>query len=209
MRAEERMYTDDINGINPNEVVNHYADIANYFNIRDTETMEKIIKGAQNGNIDGVAFRGLIENAEGKKMIEMMMRENNGNLNIEQLMDSISQLIKSNAESRVKTAKGYMDVAKKDVDARTIGVERKANALNKITSTSVERDQAYLETVDNAYTQGMDSARRSENEVRRRISLSEVEKATEGVRSSAVNDNARDIRQNQRAIDDRKDIERE
>lgn len=209
MQAEGRIYTDDINGINPNAVVNHYADIANYFNIRDTETMEKIIEGAQNGNIDGVAFRGLIENAEGKKMIEMMMRENNGNLNIEQLMDSISQLMKSNAESRVKTAEGYMDVAKKDLDARATGVERKVDALNKTTLTSVERDQAYFETVDNAYTQGMDSARRSEDEVMRRISLHEVEKATEGVRTSAINDNTRDIRQNQRAKDDRDDIEKE
>lgn len=209
MQAEGRIYTDDINEINPNAVVNHYADIANCFNIRDTETMEKIIEGAQNGNIDGVAFRGLIENAEGKKMIEMMMRENNGSLNIEQLMDSISRLMKSNAESRAKTAEGYMDVAKKDLDARATGVERKVDALNKTTSTSVERDQAYLETLDNAYTQGMDSARRSEDEVRRRISLNEVEKATEGVRISAINDNTRDIKQNQRAKDDRDDIEKE
>lgn len=208
MQAEGRIY-DDINGINPNAVVNRYADIANYFNIRDTETMEKIIEGAQNGNIDGVAFRGLIENAEGKKMIEMMMRDNNGSLNIDQLMDNISQLMKSNAESRVKTAEGYVDVAKKDLDARATGVERKVDALNKTTSTSVERDQAYLKTVDDACTQGMDSARRSEDEVRRRISLSEIEKATDGVRSSAINDNTRDIRQNQHEKEEKDDIDKE
>lgn len=206
MQAEGRIYTDDINGINPNAVVNYYSDIANYFNIRDTETMEKIIEGAQNGNIDGVAFRELIENAEGKEMLDRMMRDNNGNLNIQQLIDSFSQFMKSNAESRLKTAEGYMDVAKKDLDVRVAGVEGKVDSLNKTTSTSVERDQAYLKTVDNAYTQGMDSARKSEDEVKRKISLSEVEKATEGVRSSVINDNTRNIRQNQHSKDN---IERE
>lgn len=38
--------------------------------------------------------------------------------NVEQLMDTVSQIMKSNADSRVKTAERYMDVAKKDLDAR-------------------------------------------------------------------------------------------
>lgn len=209
MNAEGEIYR-NINGIDPNRVVEHYADIANYFNILDTMTMEKILEGAQNGNIDGVAFRGLIENEEGKKMIEMLMRNNNGNLNVEQLMDTVSQIMKSNADSRVKTADGYMDVAKKDLETRVTGVERKVDALNKAAETSVGRDQAYLETIDNAYSQGMDSARKSEDEVRRRISLVEIEKATDSVRSSTINANAQEIRHNQSAKEEIKDdVEKE
>lgn len=193
MKSEERIYTDDINGINPNEVVSHYADIANYFNIRDTETMEKILNGTQNGNIDGVAFKDLIENNEGKKIIEMLMKDNNGNLSVAQLMDNVSQIMKRNAESRIATAEGYMEVARKDLDARATGIERKVEALNKTTLTNIGRDKAHLETIDVAYSQGMDSARKSEDEVRGRISLSEIERATDGVCSSTIYDNTRAI----------------
>lgn len=210
MRSEERIYTDDINGINPNAVVDRYAEIANFFNISDTIAMQEIFRNAQNGNIDGVAFRGLIETYEGKKMIEMLMKNNNGTLNIEQLTDSISQIMKSRTDSRVETAEGYMDVAQKDLDARTTGVERKIDALNKATTTAPERDQAYLNTLDNSYSQGMDSSRRSEDEVKRRISLAEIEKATGNVPLSKINGETNIVKQIEQARGQEKtDVEKE
>ena len=209
MESEGRIYTDDINRIDPNAVVDRYADIANYFNIRDTETMKKIIESGNNGIIDGVAFRGLVESPEGKKILDMIIKENNGNINIGQLMSVAAQTLKSNAMSRVKTAEGYMDVAKNDLDVRASGVERKVEALTKTAVTSVERDQAYLDTLENTYSHGINSARNSEDEVKRRISLDEIEKATKNVRLSEINSNSQIIRRSQQTKDKSKDIEKE
>lgn len=210
MHSEERIYTDDINGINPNAVVDRYADIANFFNITDTIAMQRILENAQNGNIDGVAFRGLIESAEGKKMVEMLMSNNNGTLNMDQLVDSVSQMMQSNEDSRIKTAKGYVEVAQKDLEARAAGVERKVDALNKVATTAPERDQSYLDTIDNAYSQGMESARRSEDTVKRKISLAEIEKATDSVPLSKINAKTQAVKQIVQAQEQEKtDVEKE
>ena len=143
MDSEEKIYTKDIDGIDPNAVVDHYADMS------------------------------------------------------------------SNTDSKTEVTDGYMDIAKKDLDARATGVERKVDTLNKVKLTSVERDQAYLETLENAYTQGMNSARKSDDEVRRKISLSEVEKATNGVHSSAIDKNIHDIIQKQFTKEEKNDKEKE
>ena len=154
MDSEEKIYTKDIDGIDPNAVVDHYADMSSN---RDP-----------NAVVDHYAD------------------------------------MSSNTDSKTEVTDGYMDIAKKDLDARATGVERKVDTLNKVKLTSVERDQAYLETLENAYTQGMNSARKSDDEVRRKISLSEVEKATNGVHSSAIDKNIHDIIQKQFTKEEKK-----
>ena len=43
-QAEEKIITDDLNGINVNNIVEQYKDIANYFNVCDTIELSKIRK---------------------------------------------------------------------------------------------------------------------------------------------------------------------
>ena len=203
MRSEAEIYNYDIDGMNPNNIVENYHWIAQLLNISDTNKMKDVIDRSQNAVIDGNAFRELVGNEEGKQMVDKIMQENNGNLDINSLMDHISQFMRNNADQRIETEKGYMDAAEKNLEARAKGIERKIDAFNKVSTTSLERDKAFFEIVDTAYSQGRESARKSEEEIMKKISLSEIEKATDSVRTSEISDNINDItRQNQRERDE-------
>lgn len=186
MSTEKNIYTEDIGGMHPNEIVDRYAMIAQAFNISDTMTMQKLIDGAQGGAISGTDFKALIGSGEGSELIDSMMQRNNGNINIEELMQTV-------VDQRIKTAKGYMDVAKADMEARAQGIESKMDLLNKATTTSVQRDAAYYTTLNNSHEQGMARAVESEDRVKRSISLSEIEDAAVGVLASAIDENERTI----------------
>lgn len=155
--------------------------------------MKKIIENAQNGNIDGMAFRQLIGDEDGQEIVEILMKKNNGKLNINKLLNDVTEMTKNIADSRVKTAGGYMEAAKKDLDARASGIERKVDALTKTSLTSVKRDEAYFDIIDRAYSQGINSAIESENQIKKKISLEDIENATSGVCYSGINSNFKEI----------------
>lgn len=209
MRAEERIYTDDINGINPNAVVTQYATIADFFNISDTITMQKALENGQAGNIDIEVFRGLIQDEEGKRALEVLRKNNNGSLSLEQLTSGIADIMKNNATSRIETAKGFMEVAEKDLEARATGTERKIDILNKAGATSEVRDQAYINSINNSYEQGLKSARESEGIIKHNISLAEIENATKNVPISSINGNIRAIENKIQDRDVSKDEDKE
>lgn len=194
MRQEHDIVTYDIGGIHPNFVVEDYKRMAEELNIEDTEMLKKIIENSQGRNIDGNALKEITGSKEIQKVIDKLMESNNGNLNVEHLLNSITEAQRQNAEKAINTSSGFMDVAKKDLDARAYGVERKDDALNKVAEGAVVRDKAYYEALDISYTQGMESARKSEDEIKRRITLNEVELLADGVKKSDIDTEIQVIR---------------
>lgn len=141
--SEGRILTDDIDGIKPNLIVDSYKLIADYFNITDTDGLKSIIKQSQGGTIDKIAFRSLIPEQYGNQVIEALVKNNNGQISLTKLISQISMAMQNLANSRVETSKGYMEVAKEDLDARAYGIERKIDALNKIRKSSLGNEDAY------------------------------------------------------------------
>ena len=174
---------DDIGGISVNRIVDKYANIAELFNISDTKAMENLISNSNNGLVDGNTFRQLIEDSNGRRAIELIMKDNNGNVDLNQL----GQMIDSVATTRLKTASEYMDVAKKDIEARTFGVDQKSDALYHVIEKIVDGNKKFLESANNRYTSATTIMNDREKQILKRITSSEIEEATSDIRTSEIN----------------------
>lgn len=139
--AEEKIITDDLNGININGITENYKDIANYFNIQDTQELFKIFNDNSN-NIDFDALEKITMTSLGKERLrEIRLNQNNQNKN--NFLHTVSNAIQNLANQRVNTASGFMDVAKKDISVRTEGVQQKMDAFNSIREKSMVNDPIY------------------------------------------------------------------
>lgn len=172
--SEEKILKDDIDGINPNGIVDSYKLIADYFNITDTHALKSIIKQAQDGTIDKIAFRSLIPGKYGNQAVEALIQSNNGQLSVSQLINQVFSAMQSLANSRVATSKGYMEVAKEDLDARAYGIERKIDALNKIKDSSLVKEDIYGKAIS------------SLEKRKAMLKPADIENATSGIRISSI-----------------------
>ena len=147
-RAEEKIITDDLNGINVNNIVEQYKDIANYFNVCDTIELSKIIERAQNGNFDIKALEKIIVTPEGKARLREITTQNNDTIDYNDFLKKVSDSVKRLASQRLMTSDGYMDIAKKDIETRTTAVSQKMNALSDIRKASKVNDNSYSTAIN-------------------------------------------------------------
>lgn len=91
-----------------------------------------------------------------------------------QLINQVFSAMQSLANSRVATSKGYMEVAKEDLDARAYGIERKIDALNKIKDSSLVKEDIYGKAIS------------SLEKRKAMLKSADIENATSGIRISSI-----------------------
>lgn len=91
-----------------------------------------------------------------------------------QLINQVFSAMQSLANSRVATSKGYMEVAKEDLDARAYGIERKIDALNKIKDSSLVKEDIYGRAIS------------SLEKRKAMLKPADIENATSGIRISSI-----------------------
>lgn len=170
--TEEELIRRDTNGIDIKGIVDHYRTVAECYNIMDQNEIHQIIEEAllnptsllggngsefpkenedklrelfynsvnNNDEISLSDIEKLIPDEKSKQIIGNLP-SNNGKINVSELL---SQLV----EARIKTSKGYMEVASEDIKARTAGVDMKLSTINNIRDTGTASKKYYEEHND-------------------------------------------------------------
>ena len=171
-RSESQLIADDINGININDIVNHYRDLAQRYNASDQNEIYHIIEeGLKNPSLlldnndvtlskedeeklKGIIYSSINTNDEvsltdiqgvlpAEKREQIMQSLQNGTGKVN-IKDLLAQLV----EMRIKSSKEYMSVASEDVKARTESVDMKLSSINNVRHTGITNENYYENHID-------------------------------------------------------------
>ncbi len=140
--AEEKIIH-DLDNISPNEIVNHYSFMADFFNIVDMISFNHIMENAQKGNFDLQELQSIIPTQNGQERFKQIASRLGPNMNLQSLSSAVGDAIKSMSDQRTKLVSESLDNARKDIDVRTEGVTKKMDALEHIREKSLTTQNIY------------------------------------------------------------------
>lgn len=132
-----------LRGISPNEIANHHVLMADFFNIVDMISFNHIIENAQKGNLDLKALQNLIPTQKGQEKFKQIVTQLGPNVDLVSLSSAVSNSIKNMSDQRTKLVSESLDNAKKDIDVRVEGVNKKMDALDQIRQKSLTSQDVY------------------------------------------------------------------
>lgn len=133
----------NLRGISPNEIANHHVLMADFFNIVDMISFNHIIENAQKGNLDLKALQNIIPTQKGQEKFKQIVTQLGPNVDLVSLSSAVSNSIKNMSDQRTKLVSESLDNAKKDIDVRVEGVNKKMDALDQIRQKSLTSQDVY------------------------------------------------------------------
>ena len=175
--SESKLIRDDLNGINVNDIVDRYREIAQRYNDYDQNEVHHIIEEAiKNPSLlltDRMGQRSLISNPSNVSQVNNIIYDsilNKKNISCNEIEKYITddnmrqefsqfaqehyngidvrELLDKLVENRIKTTKGIVGVAPIDIEARTTGVNQKMASINNIRCTGIVSKNYYEDQIN-------------------------------------------------------------
>lgn len=122
----------DIGDIHPNDIVESYRRLAEYYNMKDDSLLADAI-AAPDKPIDVASFVNSIKDPAKKEELQQIVQQHNNNITPK----ALASILQGRAKTRIDTVSSFVgEVASNDITSRTQGVQQKTDALNHFVSNS-------------------------------------------------------------------------